>query len=91
MRLELDLGGEEEIDELAAHLAARGLGVDDVLAVADWCVPRRKGNRLYAYGRGSGGTPIVVVLGRRGTAWRARTAWPMDEIERRWWRRQGGR
>ena len=91
MRLELDLGDDDAMDSLEAHLAERGLGLDDVLvAVAD-VVPRRKGDRLYAYGRGVGGRPLVIVFQRRASAWRPRTAWPMDEVELHWWRRHGGR
>lgn len=91
MWLVLDLGTDEEIDELDAHLAEHGLSVDDVIAAAEWIVPSRKGTRLYAYGRGHGGRPIVVVLSARGSGWRPRTAWQMDEVEQRWWRRHGGR
>jgi hypothetical protein len=91
VRLLLDLGSESEVDELNAHLAERGLDVSDVLAVTERVVPRRKGDRLYAYGRGSGGRPIVVVLARRGSGWHPRTAWPMNEVEEHWWRRHGGR
>jgi hypothetical protein len=76
---------------LEGHLAERGLSVEDVLAAAEMVVPRRKGPRLYAYGRSLGGGPIVVVLARRGSGWRPRTAWPMDLMEERWWRRHGGR
>lgn len=91
MRLDLDLGDDDDIDALDAHLAERGLGINDLLAAVDEVVPRRKGDRLYAYGRGLGGKPIVAVMQRRGSAWRPRTAWPMDEVEERWWRRHGGR
>lgn len=91
MQLILDLGEESEIERLDVHLAERGLSVDDVLAAAQWVLPRRKGDRLYAYGRGLGGRPIVVVLAARGSAWRPRTAWPMDDVEQRWWRKHGGR
>ena len=91
MRLLLDLGTESDIDALDAHLAERGLSVEDVLAAAEGIVPRRKGDRLYAYGRGLGERPIVVVMARSGSGWRPRTAWPMDDTEERWWRRHGGR
>jgi hypothetical protein len=91
MRLDLDLGDDDEVDALDAHLAERGLGVEDILTVAEVAVARRKGGRLYAYGRGLGGRPVVVVMIRRGPAWRPRTAWSMDGVELRWWRRHGGR
>lgn len=91
MRLTLDLGDDDDIDRLAAHLGERGLGIDDILAAASAIVPRRKGDRLYAYGRGVGGRPIVIVMQRWGVRWRPRTAWPMDVVEQRWWRRHGGR
>jgi hypothetical protein len=91
VRLILDLGTDEEQDELDLHLAEKGLSVDDVLAAAAWVVPRRKGSRLYAYGRGLGGRPVVVVLARRGSAWKPRTAWEMDRVEENWWRKHGGR
>lgn len=91
MRIDLDLGDDDDVAALDAHLAERGLGIEDLLAAADGILPRRKGDRLYAYGRGAGGRPIVIVLQRRGSAWRPRTAWPMDDVEQRWWRRQGGR
>ena len=91
MRLELDLGTEEDVDALDDHLAERALSAEDIVAAADWVIPRRKGRRLYAYGRGLGGRPIVVVLAIRGSAWRPLTAWPMDDVEQRWWRRHGGR
>lgn len=91
VQLDLDLGRDENVDALDAHLGERGLGVDDILAAAAAVVPRRKGDRLYAYGRGAGGRPIVIVLQRRGAGWRPRTAWLMDDVELRWWRRHGGR
>jgi hypothetical protein len=91
VRLILDLGTDDEQDELELHLAEKGLSLEDVLAAADRVVPRRKGSRLYAYGRGVGGRPIVVVLSLRRGAWKPRTAWVMDEVEERWWRRHGGR
>ena len=91
VRLLLDLGDDQDIEALDAHLAERSLGIDDLFAAANWVVPRRKGDRLYAYGRGAGGRPIVIVLQRRAAAWRPRTAWPMDDVELRWWRRHGGR
>ena len=91
MWLILEFGTDQEVDELDAHLAEKGLSVEDVIVAAEWVVPRRKGARLYAYGRGLGGRPIVVVLSARGSRWKPRTAWPMDDIEQRWWRRHGGR
>jgi len=91
VQLILDLGDDAEIDALDRHLAERGLSVEDVIAAAEWVVPRRKGRRLYAYGRGTGGRPIVIVLSAVGRTWRPRTAWPMSPVEVRWWRRQGGR
>lgn len=60
-------------------------------AVAREAIARRKGTRLYAYGRGDGSQPMVVVLSETRAGWRPRTAWEMDEVERRWWRKQGGR
>ena len=91
MRIDLDLGDDDDIDSLDAHLGERELGIGDILEAAGAVIPRRKGDRLYAYGRGVGGRPIVIVLQRRGPAWRPRTAWPMDDVEERWWRRHGGR
>lgn len=91
MRIELDLGDDDDIEALDEHLAERGLGIQDLLASAPVAVVRRKGDRLYAYGRGVGGRPIVSVLQARGSAWRPRTAWPMNDVEQRWWRRHGGR
>lgn len=91
MWLVLDLGDDDDVEALDVHLAERGLGIGDVLAAASEVVPRRKGDRLYAYGRGIGGRPIVIVFRRTGSGWRPRTAWPMDDVEVRWWRRQGGR
>jgi hypothetical protein len=46
VHIRLDLGDGEDIEALSAHLAERGLGIDDILAAADAVVPRRKGNRL---------------------------------------------
>ena len=91
MRITLDLGDDDDQEWLDAHLAAKGLGLPDVLAVAGSSVARRKGRRIYAYGRGLGGQPVVIVLMRTGIGWRPRTAWRMDEVERRWWRGHGGR
>ena len=91
MRITLDLGEEDDQEWLDTHLAAKGLGLSDVLAVTVSSVARRKGRRIYAYGRGLGGRPVVVVLMRTGLGWRPRTAWPMDEVERHWWREHGGR
>lgn len=91
MQLDLDLGDDDDFEALEEHLGERGLGVDDILAASGALVPRRKGDRLYAYGRGVGGRPIVIVVQRRGSGWRPRTAWPMDDVELRWWRRHGGR
>ena len=91
MRITLDLGGDDDQEWLEIHLAAKGLGLRDVLAVTGLSVARRKGSRLYAYGRSLGGRPAVVVLMRTGIGWRPRTAWRMDEVEQRWWREHGGR
>lgn len=91
MELVLDLGSELDMERLEAHLAERGLTLEDVLTVAEWAVPRKKGDRMYAYGRGLGGRLVVVVLAERGGSWRPRTAWQMDATEERWWRKQGGR
>lgn len=91
MQLVLDLGGDADIETLDEHLAQRGLSVDDVIAAADLAVARRKGSRLYAYGRGAGSQPIVIVLRASGSAWRPLTAWPMNQVELRWWRKHGGR
>lgn len=91
MRIDLDLGDDDDVDALDLHLGERGLGINDILAAADRVVPRRKGDRLYAYARGGGGRPIVIVLQRRGAVWRPRTAWPMNDVELDWWRRHGGR
>ena len=90
MELILDLGDEDEQEWLDGHLGERGLGIEDVLAAASSLVPRRKGDRLFGYGRGVGGRPIVVVFSKNQRAWRPRTAWPMNEVEWRWWRRHGG-
>jgi hypothetical protein len=49
------------------------------------------GRRLYAYGRGDGSQLLVVVLSKTRAGWRPRTAWEMDDVERRWWRKHGGR
>lgn len=91
MELILDLGDEDDQDRLDLHLGERGLGLEDVIAVAAAMIGRRKGSRLYGYGRGVGGRPIVVVFSQALTGWRPRTAWPMDDVEERWWRRHGGR
>jgi hypothetical protein len=91
VRITLDWGNEGEQEWLEAHLAARGLGLGEYLSVAGYGIARRKGRRLYAYGRGSGGSPVVVVLMRTSIGWRPRTAWRMDDVELRWWRGQGGR
>lgn len=91
MRITLDLGDDEDQEWLDAHLAAKGLGLSDVLAVTSSSIGRRKGRRIYAYGRGLGGRPVVVVLMHTGMGWRPRTAWSMDEVEQRWWRAHGGR
>lgn len=91
VRIRLDLGDEEDQEWLEAHLARRGLSLGDVLSVAGSSIARRKGRRLYAYGRGAGGRPVVVVLMRTAIGWRPRTAWRMDNVELRWWRAQGGR
>lgn len=91
MRIRVDLGDDEDQERMEIHLARRGLGLPDVLAVVWDAVARRKGSRLYAYGRGDGSQPVVVVLSKTRAGWRPRTAWEMDEVERRWWRKQGGR
>ena len=90
MQIDLDIGDDDDIDALNDHIGEHGLGIDDILVAADTVVPRRKGDRIYAYGRGIGGRPIVIVLERRGARWRPHTAWPMGAEELRWWRRQGG-
>lgn len=91
MRIQVDLGDDEDQERLETHLGRRGLGLPDVLAIAGDAVARRKGRRLYAYGRGDGSQLIVVVLARTRAGWRPRTAWQIDEVERRWWRAQGGK
>lgn len=91
MRIQLDLGDDEDQERLEIHLGNRGVTLADVVAVARAAVPRRKGRRLFAYGRGDGSQLLVVVLGKTGAGWRPRTAWEMDDVERRWWRKQGGR
>lgn len=90
MELILDLGNEDAQEWLDEHLSERGLSIGDVIAAASGLVPRRKGDRLYGYGRGAGDRPIVVVFSRGERGWRPRTAWPMNEVEERWWRRHGG-
>lgn len=90
MRLDLDLGTASDVEWLESHLAERGLGIADVYAAAPRAIIRRKGNRMYAYGRATSGLPIVVVLAERRGRWRPRTAWPMNTAERRWWKDQGG-
>jgi hypothetical protein len=62
LRLTLDLGDDDHLDWLDVHLAGRGLSVGDILMAAQWIIPRRKGDRMYGYGRGMNGQPIVVVL-----------------------------
>lgn len=91
MELTLDLGNVDDEERLEAHLMERGLTIEDVIAAAELIVPRRKGSRLYGYGRSAGGQPIVVVFAAVSNGWRPRTAWPMDEVEVRWWRKHGGR
>lgn len=91
MRIRIDLGDDGDQAHLEAHLAQRGLGISDVLAVAEAAVARRKGRRVYAYGRGDGSQLVVVVLRITGIGLRPMTAWEMDDVERRWWRRHGGR
>jgi hypothetical protein len=91
MRWSLDLGGLDQQDAVAAHLGRRGISLEDVFAVAGDCVPRRKGNRILLFGRATDGTPLVVLVARSEGGWRPRTAWVMDERERRWWRARGGR
>lgn len=89
-RVHIDLGDVDEQAQLAAHLAERGLALDDVWAVASKAVPRRKGNRIYLHGRGTSGAPLVIVLNQVGSGWRPRTGWQMDRRERKWWRARGG-
>ena len=91
MELLLDLGDEPGQEWLERHLGERGLSIEDVLLAASVVVPRRKGDRLYGYGRGVGDRPIVVVFSRGQRGWRPRTAWPMNQVEERWWRGHGGR
>jgi hypothetical protein len=86
----LDLGSVEDQGHLEEHLAERGLTLHDVWSVAAGALPRRKGDRILLFGRGSGGTPLVVVVVQIGTRWRPKTAWQMDDVERRWWRAHGG-
>jgi hypothetical protein len=91
VELVLDLGDEDDQAWLDDHLGERGLSIDDVLLAASALWPRRKGDRLYGYGRGVGDRPIVVVFSRSPRGWRPRTAWPMNQVEERWWRGHGGR
>ena len=91
MELVLDLGDEDDQESLDDHLARRGLSIEDVVSAATRIVARRKGARLFGYGRGLGGKPIVVVFSRGRNGWRPRTAWPMDDVEERWWLRHGGK
>lgn len=90
MRIRVDLGDDEDQERLETHLGERGVTLADVIAVARDAVPRRKGRRLYAYGRGDSQL-LVVVLSKTRAGWRPRTAWQMDDVERRWWRKHGGR
>jgi hypothetical protein len=87
----LDLGDDDDQVWLEDHLAIRGLTIEDVVSAAAVIVARRKGSRLYGYGRGRGGRLIVVVFSKTRHGWRPRTAWPMDDVEERWWRNHGGR
>ena len=91
MRWEIELGESDEQDRLEAHLSQRGISADDIWSAAADCIPRRKGSRIYLFGRADTREPIVVVLARTRNQWRPRTAWVMDERERRWWRSHGGR
>ncbi len=91
MELVLDLGDEPDQEWLEHHLGERGLSIEDVLLAASALVPRRKGDRLYGYGRGAGDRPIVVVFSRSQRGWRPRTAWRMNQVEERWWRGHGGK
>lgn len=90
MRWEVDFGNDEEQQQLAEHLAERGLWMADMQFVAENAVGRRKGDRMFLFGRGEGGLPLVMVATRVGNAWRPLTAWAMSLGERRWWRARGG-
>jgi hypothetical protein len=90
LELVLDLGDEDDQEWLDDHLNERGLSIEDVVLAATASVLRRKGDRLYGYGRGVGDRPIVVVFSRSQHGWRPRTAWQMDQMEERWWRKHGG-
>ena len=46
MRIALDLGDDDDQEWLEVHLAAKGIGLSDVLAVAASSIARRKGRRL---------------------------------------------
>lgn len=89
--LDLDFGSDDEFEALVQHLGERALGADDVVEALTYAVLRRKGSRIFGYGRAVGGQPIVVVLAERGSRWRPKTAWPMNTKEQRWWREHGGR
>jgi hypothetical protein len=90
VRWEVDFGDEDDQRHLAEHLAERGLWVGDVEAVAAEAIGRRKGDRMFLFGRGEDGLPVVVVAARASSGWRPVTAWPMSLAERRWWRARGG-
>ena len=91
MRWEIEFGGLAEQDRLEAHLSTRGISIDDIVSAAANAIPRRKGSRIYLFGRAQSGEPIVVVLTPAGKQWHPGTAWVMDSRERRWWLSHGGR
>ena len=86
------------------HLSERGLSIEDVVCVASFLVPRRKGaTGLDGYGRGVSDRPIVVqnsaqghVAGARGRRGRMHPADGVADGSRgrrgRWmtWRSDGG-
>lgn len=91
MRWEIDLGDRDAQEALESHLAERGISRDDIWSATSDGVPRRKGDRIYLFGRATDGAPIAVVLAPVRERWRPRTAWVMNDRERRWWREHGGR
>lgn len=90
MRWEVDFGSEDDQRHLEDHLAVRGLWLGDIDAVASDAIGRRKGDRMFLFGRAEDGRPTVVVTVDARGAWRPVTAWPMSLAERRWWRARGG-